>query len=139
MNRFVFLPVIFFFLLAGVFQLEGDWNNVYAQTPKGGSKETELKSRPEKNPPKKGAGSGRRMRGEKMGGITTEEMRESMKDLIPPKELPFYQEKTFFVMVTAALVLLIVWFIKRGGNSSLEGFKRRGLICPRGDSCSGSL
>jgi class 3 adenylate cyclase len=111
---------------AVIFPVEGGWNNAYAQTPKGGSIETELNSRPEKNPPKKGASSGRRMRGEAMGGTLTEEMREGMKDLIHSKELPFYQEKTFLVMVTASLVLLLVWFIKQGGIRPWRVLKREG-------------
>ena len=122
-EKFVFFPLfILFFLLegitifgeAGILQIEGDWNNAYAQTPKGESIETNMDSPPDKNPPQKGPGNGGRMRGAMMGGMTTEEMRESMKDLIPAQEVPFYQEKTFLVIVTATFVLLIAWFIKRG-------------------------
>ncbi|NIQ38619.1 MAG: hypothetical protein GTN81_08515 [Proteobacteria bacterium] len=58
---------------------------------------------------------GRRITGQSRGDMGTAEMRERMRDLIPPKELPFYKEKSFLVVMTAALVLIFVWIIKRWG------------------------
>ena len=116
MNRFVFfLLIIFFFSLggesifgkAGVFTIDGDQENAYAQTPK------------------KGPGSGRGVKGGMMGGKTNQEMRERIKDLIPPQEIPFYQEKTFLAMVTVAFMLLIVWFIKRGRTRLRKALRKQ--------------
>jgi class 3 adenylate cyclase len=53
------------------------------------------------------------MMGEGMGGMSPEEMRERMKDSSPSREIPFYKEKTFVVIVTGILVLLIGWIIKQ--------------------------
>lgn len=133
MNRFVFFPLIFFFLSGwgsisekeGVFRLEGDRNNAHAQTTTGGSEETTMDSPHANISQKEGPNGGRRMRGEMMGGMNAEEMGKSMKDLIPPKEAPFYQEKTFLVMVTAALMLFVVWFIKGGRGLPWRVFKRQ--------------
>lgn len=71
------------------------------------------------SPSKKGSSLHRqergRIMGQSMGGMGTEEMQGKMRDLIPPKELPFYQEKSFLVVTTVALVLILVWIIKRWG------------------------
>ena len=60
-----------------------------------------------------------------MGDMSPEAMRESMKDMVPSKEVPFYQEKTFMVAVTVVLMLLVFWVIKRGGIRPWGIFKKR--------------
>jgi class 3 adenylate cyclase len=52
-------------------------------------------------------------------------MIKRIKDDIPPKESPFYQENTFIVAVTGALMLLVFWIIKRGGIRPWGVFKKQ--------------
>lgn len=67
-------------------------------------------------------------KGRGMGSMSPGEMRESMKDILTPKEAPFYQEKTFIVAFTVALMLLVFWVIKRGGIRSWGIFKKSGTF-----------
>ncbi len=55
------------------------------------------------------------MMGEGMESADPGEMGKMMRDMTPPKEVPFYQEKTFLVIMTAAFVLIILWIVRRWG------------------------
>ncbi|NIO03329.1 MAG: hypothetical protein GTN74_01590 [Proteobacteria bacterium] len=57
----------------------------------------------------------KRMMGEGMGSSDPVEMGKMMRDMTPPKEAPFYQEKTLLVLMTAAFVLIILWILRRWG------------------------
>ena len=64
--------------------------------------------------------------GRGMGSMGQEGMRESTKDIFSPKEVPFYQEKTFIIAVTVAVMLLIFWVIKR------RAFRPQGILKKQG-------
>jgi class 3 adenylate cyclase len=55
-----------------------------------------------------------------------EDMRKMMREVISPKEVPFYQEKTFLVTVTVAFILIIAWMIKRWGIRPWRALRRQG-------------
>jgi len=65
------------------------------------------------------------MMGEGVRGSDLEGMRERMKDMIPPKETPFYQEKTFLVLTTATVVLIIFWLAKRWRILPLRSLRKQ--------------
>jgi class 3 adenylate cyclase len=127
MTRFGFFFLIFLFVFGGPFlyrkevfsPFEDDLIDAHAQTPKRESSKKDMDVPPSEKAPVQGHNSGTRVR-ERMGGVTPGKMRERMKDIIPPKEVPFYQEKTFLVIATAALMLLFFWIIKRGGIRPLR-------------------
>jgi class 3 adenylate cyclase len=145
MIRFVFFSLVLFFFLGGgslckqtvFFPVEEYLNNVHAQTPKRESSKTDMDLPSNEKPPTQGY-SGRMITGERMGGVTAEgtremmggmdpkEMGERMKDFISPKKVPFYQEKTFLVIVTAAFVLVVAWMIKRWGIRPWKSLKKEG-------------
>jgi class 3 adenylate cyclase len=122
MVRRVSYTLIFFLVLGGAtllweasfFIFETGPRHSHAQSAEMGAPKTDKSLHPEGESSTRDANKEKEMGG-KMGGMTTKEMRESMKDIIPPKEVPFYQEKTFIVIVSVALILLVFWVIKRGG------------------------
>ncbi len=132
MNRLVFSILILFLISGGAglsweapfFSFEEGLHPSHAQSEKISSPKRDKSSSPEGEPSRRDPNREKEMGG-RMGGMTPEEMRESMKDVIPPKEVPFYQEKTFIVAVTVALMLLVFWVIKRGGIRPWGVFKKQ--------------
>lgn len=124
---FVFLV---FFLVAGSLLFPAPFsltlshlNEAYAQTPEGRSSKASTHSLE--------GHRGGMMMGEWTEGMGHEMMRdmmrERMKDAALTKEVPFYQEKTFLVIITGALVLFIIWAIGRRG---LRPWRRLGKRAP---------
>ena len=66
--------------------------------------------------------------GRGMGGMGPEGMREGMKDIFTPREVPFYQEKTFIIAITIAVMLLIFWVIKRKAIRPWGILKKQGTF-----------
>ncbi len=132
MKRLVLSSLIYFLVLGGAtllweapfFSFEAGLRPSHAQPTKISAPKTDDSSPSGGGPSTKGHNS-ETVSGGRMGGMTPEEMRESMKDVIPSKEVPFYQEKTFIVSVTVAFMLLVFWVIKRGGIRPWGVFKRR--------------
>lgn len=123
---FLFLGLTYLFGEAVFFPVEGYLNNTHAQTPKRESSKTDIDSPPAEKPPMQGR-SGEMMR-ESMGGMAPEDMSKMMKDVMRPKQVPFYQEKTFLIVVAAAFILIVAWMIKRRGIRPWGSFKKQGAF-----------
>jgi class 3 adenylate cyclase len=132
MKRLVLTSLIFFLFLGGAnllweapfFSFKAGLRTSYAQSTKMNAPKMDSTSPPGEEPSKQGHNS-ETVTGGRMGSMTPEEMRERMKDVIPPKGVPFYQEKTFIVAVTVALMLLVFLVIKRGGIRPWRFFKKQ--------------
>ena len=126
MLKFVSIPLTLFFLIAEVpflenmlfFPVEKHFNNVYTLTSNGKFSQISIGAPSITNPSIQDQSS-RKMMGDMMEGKGSEDMgrwmEENMKDSMTPNEVPFYQEKTFLVIITVAFVLIVVWIIKRLG------------------------
>ena len=129
MKKFVSIPLSLFFLLGGISFLENmlfspvekHFTNVYALTSNGEFSQISTGVPSVANPSIQDQNSQKTM-GEMMGGMKSGNMErmmgENMKNAFPPKVMPFYKEKTFLVIITVALMLIVVWMIKRWGRRS---------------------
>jgi class 3 adenylate cyclase len=122
MKRYVFFLTVFLSIVMGgsltpsgvPCLVERFLHSAHAQTSEGDSSKKGIDSPPTEEPPMEGQRGG--TMGGGMTGMGNEEMGRMMREVIPPKEIPFYRETTFHVVMTAVLVLLILWLIKRWGD-----------------------
>lgn len=126
MTKFVSIFLGFFFLLGGISLLEDilflpaekHFNHVYAMTSNGEFSQISLGIPLIVNPSIQNQ-SNRKMMGDWMSGKGSEYMgqwaEQKTKDSTKPAEVPFYQEKTFLVIITVVSMLIVIWMIKRLG------------------------
>jgi class 3 adenylate cyclase len=69
---------------------------------------------------------------EGMGGMDSETMSERMREMMkggtPLREVPFYQEKTFLVIITGLAVFILSWMMKRRAMRPWRASRERSSV-----------
>jgi class 3 adenylate cyclase len=135
MKKPIFLSILLLFVLCGIdlswkarfFPFESGLRLSYAQSSPMNSPRPTIDS-----PSEEGTfavdPNGEKGMGRGMGSMGPEGMRESMKDIFSPREVPFYREKTFLIAITVAVMLLIFWVVKRRASRPWGISKKQGTF-----------